>query len=604
MMNVNNSQALSDALVMHSQSQVGKLIHEGLGKTLTFKQLEELAQEYGYTPLLNALEATQNMTKLDGRVDLQNNLLETSLYIETSLQKHLAKNENRMQRGVTGQFFTLEHDPVTHRTFIHTEEEIGKGVHKATRLSYEYHLKNPLLIANSITDEECSAEIGKFKLFQGVKNVLQARSITTYLDKNGKKKTSFKTPLYNLGPISQGKAAQNLLSHEKFQVAVDILTGLNGIHQKGYIHRDVHPGNIFVYQNKGQTGASIGDFGTTNTEDAVKGLRPNSYTLYNPPEAFTNLHAVHYQKAEGFSAAVVIYELLFTKELPWTPGAFFHNIDGLPQDVKLKNQAAMKQALEKERLRLKSTIDPKNTREENLLREVLCNLLHQNVDERMTVAQALHLLNPDPVRKPQSFAESLSLDEVSVKDERDNECAICLENYKFPLLETFECHHVFCKSCIHTWHTKNKTCPIDRGVIDITKAKELSEIPHKDKIANLSLTILFCDEEIKPKKMALSRTVFELKEHIATEVNKLRKEKELAPIQTKSFVLVLLSKGENVVRLVPKQKLESFGLTEGQNYEISAVAKYTKDGKIPCDECYEHVEKEASCGHREDYNIY
>ncbi len=95
---------------------------------------------------------------------------------------------------------------------------------------------------------------------------------------------------------------------DKLAVMVQVCDGLHYAHQKGIIHRDVKPGNIFVLQN-GQ--AKILDFGIARIATTDPGLTRTGLIMgtlrYMAPEQARG-RVDH--RSDMFSAAAVFYELL------------------------------------------------------------------------------------------------------------------------------------------------------------------------------------------------------------------------------------------------------------------------------------------------------
>jgi hypothetical protein len=182
-------------------------------------------------------------------------------------------------------------------------------------------------------------------------------------------------------------------------------------------------------------------------------------------------------------------------------------------------------------------------------------------------------------------------------ESQEDECSICYNGYTSPVIIE-KCHHIFCRACLEDWHKKSPTCPLDREALDITKIKAVVDLPVKEKTATLSFNLFFCDEQVKPMKVDISITVEELKKRVVDALNHERPVAQLA-LAPRSFTLLLLGKGEAITRLSPQKKLQEYGLSQNKSYEISAIAKLAKNGKIPCDDCYDIAEKEATCKHDE-----
>jgi serine/threonine protein kinase len=381
-----------EALVMHNAEQVGTLIRDGLGKNISFKKLEELAKEYGYANCTHALDATKSLEKLDGNEQQQKNFLEVAFFIETRLQQHIDKNEHFLFRRQTNLPFRVEYDPTTKRTFIHTRQLVGKGFHKKTKKSYEYDRVNPQLIAHSVAKGKGDEETAKFAIFKDVPNVLKTRGISHYTDPKGQEKVSYKTLLHTLGEINE-QLAKKLTTDEAFQVALDVINGVKGMHDLGYIHRDLHPGNIFVNKVNGNISANIGDLGQAESVQNVKGKHPCAYPLYNPPEILSkNISKIDYQKAESFSLGLILYEVVFKTKAAWFKKNFFSGIKNMKKKKKAKNHEKLCKEIKSERKKIEKLTKGKSSSKETRLQNVVRKLLHQDFKKRFTVTQAQEFL--------------------------------------------------------------------------------------------------------------------------------------------------------------------------------------------------------------------
>src|SRR6267143_22903 len=98
---------------------------------------------------------------------------------------------------------------------------------------------------------------------------------------------------------------------DKLALMTQICDGLDYAHEKGIVHRDVKPGNIFVLRN-GQV--KILDFGIAHIEAAQTGLTRTGLIVgtlqYMPPERVRG-HGDH--RSDIFSVGAVFYELLSSR---------------------------------------------------------------------------------------------------------------------------------------------------------------------------------------------------------------------------------------------------------------------------------------------------
>lgn len=387
-----------DAVIKNKDNVIlGKMILEGLHKKISITKLTELAKTHNSTALQKALQASHTLHKMH-KAASDVHLLVTALYIETELHKHTAKNENYLTSDKTGLPLRIERDPVTQRTFIHTTHAISKaGALKQVTLSYEYNHQNPLLIANSTANGTGGRESANFKRMKDAKCVIQARAITHRVDANGHNKVAFLTELYQPGALTL-KAFKKLTLKERLKVAQDILTGVNEIHKKDCIHRDLKPLNVFLNKENDKVKAIVGDLGQVHELAEVKGKRPNATAYYNPPEAFVSeskVKKINYQQAEMFSAGCIFYELLYQKQVPWIASKYFpKNFEGLEKDTKSFFKEGMKgQAQQVRKMIRYELIEKSKKSKEVIFKRLIAKLLHEDPKKRPTAQEALKMLS-------------------------------------------------------------------------------------------------------------------------------------------------------------------------------------------------------------------
>lgn len=110
---------------------------------------------------------------------------------------------------------------------------------------------------------------------------------------------------------------------ESMRLFKQLMYGLEHLHSKGYVHRDVKPANLLIVPKVGRNALKIGDFGCckkltdmqncTIADSALEGASPEvQHTqgcgtfFYMPPE----LHTTNYdEKVDIFSAGIVLFEL-------------------------------------------------------------------------------------------------------------------------------------------------------------------------------------------------------------------------------------------------------------------------------------------------------
>lgn len=111
----------------------------------------------------------------------------------------------------------------------------------------------------------------------------------------------------------------NLLTEQKvLKLGMDISQGLRDCHQKGIIHRDIKPQNIFVNE---AGDFKLGDFGVSR--DVLGGMGELSFkgTLaYMAPEVYKMVSTD--ERADIYSLGMVLYQCLNDSRLPFVPEQF------------------------------------------------------------------------------------------------------------------------------------------------------------------------------------------------------------------------------------------------------------------------------------------
>ncbi|MFI9273939.1 protein kinase [Kitasatospora sp. NPDC052896] len=92
---------------------------------------------------------------------------------------------------------------------------------------------------------------------------------------------------------------------EGLNILADVADGLNSLHQRGIVHRDVYQENILVHQGRGL----ITDLGAARRLATPRGPEHRGPEVHWPPEYITGYHQAT-AAADVFSLAVLIYRYL------------------------------------------------------------------------------------------------------------------------------------------------------------------------------------------------------------------------------------------------------------------------------------------------------
>lgn len=102
--------------------------------------------------------------------------------------------------------------------------------------------------------------------------------------------------------VAKIKNSDNFL-RSYIELAKQLKNAIDALHYIGYVHLDLHPGNILINKNKR---LKLIDFGLTKKIDAPISIAGNS--LYRDPHILTIKRA--YRAYDDFSAAIILSEIL------------------------------------------------------------------------------------------------------------------------------------------------------------------------------------------------------------------------------------------------------------------------------------------------------
>lgn len=217
--------------------------------------------------------------------------------------------------------FPIEKDVTTGNIFIHLKGKegafIGKGSHKIVSKSILYNDK-PCIVARCEIDQPGEYEAQVMDTMRGLRGVVQKYA---YI-KRSPKTSELYIQYCNMG------CAQRILSgdlriedKDLLSLMEDLLVGLKGMHERGYIHRDLKRENIFLHSSKGKLHAMLGDLGFALQMDYP--LYPKKHICIPDPHCapetlLRSNHMLDRSLAESYSLGVIFHILLFNQHPAWS----------------------------------------------------------------------------------------------------------------------------------------------------------------------------------------------------------------------------------------------------------------------------------------------
>lgn len=121
------------------------------------------------------------------------------------------------------------------------------------------------------------------------------------------------------------------------RVVLDLFIGLKNVHDKGFIHRDIHPKNILVHKEKDSIRAVLADFGLSFGMQEHFDSRVSVPDITCSPEVLISEYRnIDRRKSEAYSLATVVYRLITGKYPHWSTLIHQENRHLISQNEKLK----------------------------------------------------------------------------------------------------------------------------------------------------------------------------------------------------------------------------------------------------------------------------
>ncbi len=331
-----NALFFEQAIHVNNYPKLGKLLRCTLKTRRTAALVKQLAQSLRAETLIQAIDTAELLFAKAKEFDLSlGELAEISLYIEAVIPKHVQSGTYYFPKDKTHLAATIEVDRETNDKYIVLDgvEEafLGEGKYKTVYKAIRYSKIEPQIVARAqqVTDEE--KELNITKRLKGRPGIFETYTLTQHNTK-GKKFVSIYSKLYRPGSLRAAFVAKMRFSfYEKVKIALNLLSGLDELHKRDIIHRDLSTRNYLVDIPEGKMGrrdvvAVIADLGRADYiwTKFEKKTRIQGHTAYTSPEALfkSKIKGKKYFPCEVYALGLVLYQLYFEEEAPWQDSSY------------------------------------------------------------------------------------------------------------------------------------------------------------------------------------------------------------------------------------------------------------------------------------------
>jgi len=233
-------------------------------------------------------------------------------------------------------------------------------------------------------------ELDYYKEFKGQRGIVQIHSTFNYLStKKGQVRRFYFQVAHgsDFEHFNVRENKENRLSNKNLMAACeDIGYGLQAIHNKGFVHRDIKLGNLLISETKDGVKACICDLGSM----LPKGATRNEFTFFyatelNTPPEMLKMEADicdQYRQASDMYALGIALHQLHIGELPWIEKWKEMLVGKVDYDL-------LKDEQEKIRDKLSEIAERKDANFESAFMYIIYKLLDPNPATRMTADQYL-----------------------------------------------------------------------------------------------------------------------------------------------------------------------------------------------------------------------
>ena len=332
--------------------------------TMNLRELEQVARDFPKTPFQKAVIATKKIFRReDLSSKLEKDVFSAIYFIETGAQRQIEAAVYYWDKAVSG--LEIEYDPQTQNFFIHLPKAttiLGRGRHKSVSKTIFYKMGKARLCAYATMEFFIGNEIASLQSLKHIPHVLSVVSFLSHQDPNTKATVfGIVTNFYNGGSLNAFSRREGRISlAKKIQIVCDCIAGLEGMHNTGFVHRDLHLKNFFykISNRRDRYHGCIGDLGRAISIEKARKISAQGSDGYCAPEAIfkENLKGEDYFRTDLFAFGTAMWKFLYKVPPAWSQKKISARID-LPSSEKYTLLCA---EIRQEHEKLRTKIDGSN----------------------------------------------------------------------------------------------------------------------------------------------------------------------------------------------------------------------------------------------------
>lgn len=281
--------------------------------------------------------------------------------VKRSLQKvcHFLQKHKRPSKPVVISYpgeaaITIKYISALHRVVVFLPKSlflIGVGHHKSVFKTLFVEDRSIYIAAYCYGDKTTKREVEVLQALDSTKGVVPF--LGGYSTNKGEN-YSFFLQFCNGGDLRSYlrlPEPSGLSFGQKVVVLQEVVEGIIGLHKKGYIHHDIHSGNVFlIKKSQGAFQGVLADFGQTYM--AKEGKSKPGYVAARrlPPEVVRHpIWALDRYKADIYAFGALLYEVAWKVFHPWgsiLPSSYAHR---LPKHERQMYYSAIVKAYQQDR---------------------------------------------------------------------------------------------------------------------------------------------------------------------------------------------------------------------------------------------------------------